>query len=274
LQRFCAVAFGSNNVANGGAAIAIGDSSSANGTATIAIGNFVQATATSAVAIGDTSRATATTATAIWATANAGFAGSTALGNGATTTRANQVVIGGTGSSVTVGDIAASTAAQTGPTDIMTVDASSTVGRDTTLRSSITALSGAAARLTAVEGVNATHNTAIAAIQTLNTTQDNRLSTIEVLNANQQSQIDTLQSQLAGLNGGFKQSNGGIAAAMALSGMMVAPDSDVSMSFNLSTYRGEQGFSAGIVGRVAPKVYISGGFAGSSVKGSTGGRFE
>lgn len=53
---------------------------------------------------------------------------------------------------------------------------------------------------------------------------------------------------------------------------MVVPDSDVSMSFNLATYRGQQGFSGAIVGRVAPKVYINAGVGGSTVRGSAAGR--
>ncbi len=71
---------------------------------------------------------------------------------------------------------------------------------------------------------------------------------------------------------GLHEATGGIAASVALGGMMVVPDSNVSINFNLATYRGEQGFAGGVVARVAPKVYISGGVAGSSVSGSTGGR--
>ncbi len=71
---------------------------------------------------------------------------------------------------------------------------------------------------------------------------------------------------------GFRQANGGIATALALGGTMIVPDSTVSVNFNLATYRGEQGFSGAVVFRAAPRVYISGGFAGSTVKGSTGGR--
>lgn len=81
--------------------------------------------------------------------------------------------------------------------------------------------------------------------------------------------IDTLQSNV---NHGFKQVDGGIAAAMALGGSMIVPDSTVSVNFNLATYRGEQGFSGQLAIRAAPRVYVSGGIAGSTVKGSTGGR--
>lgn len=59
---------------------------------------------------------------------------------------------------------------------------------------------------------------------------------------------------------------------MALGGTMVAPDSMLSVSFNLATYRGEQGYSGALVARVAPKVYVSAGVAGSTAKSSAGGR--
>ena len=85
-------------------------------------------------------------------------------------------------------------------------------------------------------------------------------------------QIAALQSGQLNLGRGLQQANGGIAAAMALGGMMIVPDSTVSLNFDLATFKGSQGFAGGITVRAAPKVYISGGFAGSTVKGSTGGR--
>jgi hypothetical protein len=69
-----------------------------------------------------------------------------------------------------------------------------------------------------------------------------------------------------------RQNNGGIAAAMALGGTTIAPDSTWSMSFNLSTYEGEQGFSSSVVGRMTDTIYLSAGIAGSTVGGTTGGR--
>ena len=87
------------------------------------------------------------------------------------------------------------------------------------------------------------------------------------------SQFDTRLDALASTSDRrFRQANGGIAMALALGGTMVVPESHVSVDFNLATYRGEQGFSGAVVMRAAPRVYISGGFAGSTVKGSTGGR--
>jgi trimeric autotransporter adhesin len=54
--------------------------------------------------------------------------------------------------------------------------------------------------------------------------------------------------------------------------MMVVPDSNVTVNFNLATYRGQQGFAGGVVARVGRRVYVNAGVAGSTVRGSTGGR--
>jgi hypothetical protein len=69
-----------------------------------------------------------------------------------------------------------------------------------------------------------------------------------------------------------RQAEGGIAAAMALGGTVMPPDTHFAISFNLATYRGEQGFAGSAIARVTDHVWVSGGFAGSTVKGSTGGR--
>lgn len=89
----------------------------------------------------------------------------------------------------------------------------------------------------------------------------------------QLSRLDTRIDALAGSSDRrFRHANGGIATAMALAGTMIVPDSRISVNFNLATYRGEQGFSGAVVLQASPRVYVSGGFAGSTVKGSTGGR--
>ena len=69
-----------------------------------------------------------------------------------------------------------------------------------------------------------------------------------------------------------RRASGGIAAAMAMGGTVMPPDSTFAISFNLATYRGEQGFSGAAVAKVTERVWLSGGIAGSTVKGSTGGR--
>jgi autotransporter adhesin len=77
------------------------------------------------MALGNAASATATNATAVGTAASAGFANSTAIGNGATTTAANQVAIGTASNTYRMSGVtsAASLAAQTGPTRVVTTDA-------------------------------------------------------------------------------------------------------------------------------------------------------
>jgi hypothetical protein len=134
-------------------------------------------------------------------------------------------------------------------------------------------------RLSVVETENVTQNTRLTSIESVNVRQDSRMTAIEAVNTIQSDQISVLQDQVGGLNTSvsglrrnIRQANGGIAAAVALGGTMVVPDSAVSLSFNLATYRGEQGFSGAVVGRIAPKVYVNAGVGGSTVRRSTAGR--
>lgn len=69
-----------------------------------------------------------------------------------------------------------------------------------------------------------------------------------------------------------RQTNGGVAAAMALGGTIMPGDAKLAISFNLATYRGEQGFSTAVTAKASDHVYVSAGFTGSTVKGSTGAR--
>ncbi|MDO9363591.1 MAG: hypothetical protein Q7T60_11740 [Sphingopyxis sp.] len=72
--------------------------------------------------------------------------------------------------------------------------------------------------------------------------------------------LGQIDARIDGLNASFdrrfRHANGGIAAAMAMGGTMIVPDSTVSMNFNLATFRGEQGFSGSVVVRAAPRVYL------------------
>jgi hypothetical protein len=149
------------------------------------------------------------------------------------------------------------------------------------------------ARLGVVESENGTQNTRLASIETKDisqdvrmtaidakdVSQDSRMTAIEVVNTTQSNQISTLrddvgglQTSVSGLRRNIREANGGIAAAVALGGTMIVPDSAVSISFNLATYRGQQGFSGSVVGRISPKVYVNAGVGGSTVRRSTAGR--
>jgi hypothetical protein len=135
------------------------------------------------------------------------------------------------------------------------------------------------ARLGAVETENTVQNTRLTSIENVNVGQDARMTAIEAVNTAQSNQISTLQDQVGGLqtsvNGlrrNIKEANAGIAAAVALGGTMIVPDSAVSMSFNLATYRGQQGFAGSVVGRLSQRIYVNAGVAGSTMRGSTTGR--
>ena len=99
-------------------------------------------------------------------------------------------------------------------------------------------------------------------------TQSVTMAEIDELSA----RVGTLEGQVADLGYDLKRANGGIAAAMALGGTMMPPDTNVALSANVATFRGEQGFSVSGVARVGRKVWINGGIAGSTAKGSTGAR--
>ena len=110
-------------------ASAFGQRATASGPNSSAFGYRATATGNGATSIGAEAQVTADRATAIGREARASWAGSTAVGAGAVTTAPNQVVLGAPGTSVRVGDIGASTAAQSGPLSLVTVDAAGTLGR-------------------------------------------------------------------------------------------------------------------------------------------------
>jgi Coiled stalk of trimeric autotransporter adhesin/YadA-like membrane anchor domain len=254
-QSAGALAIGTNAKAVGGNSFSVGASSETNGLGTVAFGNASyaggenalafgygsQGTSANATSLGTFSRAQAVGATAVGFQAAAVHSGSTAIGTNSATTAANQIRLGTTGTSVSIADIGASDAAQAGQEFFLTIDNSGTVGK------------------------GAQSSAVLAA-------QSSMISELQVSQALIDDTVATHTSQIAGLNRGLDGANAGIAASMALGGMMVVPDSALSVNFNLATYRGEQGFAGGLIGRVSPKVYINAGVAGSSRKGSTGGR--
>jgi hypothetical protein len=116
-------AMGMNADARGFNSTAIGGAFS--NAPTLAIGN-------NASAFGSGAEATANNATAVGFNASAGFAGSSAFGTGATATMANQQMFGTSSNIYTMpGITTTSTAAQTGPLQLVTSDASGTLGTNT-----------------------------------------------------------------------------------------------------------------------------------------------
>jgi autotransporter adhesin len=226
------VALGDQAQATGFHSTALGGEAVASGRGAQAFGWQAKATGNVSLAVGHQSTASGIGSTALGRAANAAFDNSTAVGINATTTRANQVMVGGAGSSVTIGDIAASTSAQVGPTDVMTVDASGTLGRDTSIRPAISAL----------QASDALQNSQIAALNALVGGEFNsRLSGIEA------AQIALFD--LAKIN--RKQAQRGIAAAVAMADApFPSAPGKTSYAANTALYRGEFAFSLSLTHRL------------------------
>lgn len=118
---------GSKNTAIGSDAKAAGDGSN-----NVAIGNLANASSAGAqnTAVGANSAATGMNSSAYGSGAQAPFLNSAAFGTGATATRANQQVFGTASNTYTLPGLpsAASTAAQSGPTQLVTTDAAGNLG--------------------------------------------------------------------------------------------------------------------------------------------------
>ena len=228
-----AVSIGAANVATGNGAVAIGDPNLATGTGAVALGADNTATGIGAVAIGNANSAIGNGAVALGNGAFAAQAGSVAIGAGASATRANQVSLGNSGSTYTMSGIA-SPASRAAQSGAVSLVTTDMAGNLGTSTIDVSTLQGIGGRVGLLEG-----------------------------------QVANLDRGLAQFS---NQANGGIAAAMAMGGTLLPPNSTIAVSFNLSTYRGQQGFSAAAVARVTDNVWVSGGFAGSTVKGSSGGR--
>lgn len=227
-----------------------------NDTSTLTCGTNSTTTGPNATTLGSNTSA-GQNGTAIGANASVSGVNSVALGQGSTDGgQANVVSVGAVGSERKIVNVAAGT---NGTDAVNFAQLTSVAGSvATALRNSNTALSTANAASAAVTA----QASSIAAIQVLDVQQSTAISALQASQGATSTQIFTNN----------RNANGGIAAAMAMGGTIMPADAKFAVSFNLATYRGEQGFSGAATVRVSNHVYISGGFAGSTVKGSTGAR--
>ena len=147
-------------------------------------------------------------------------------------------MLGGAGSSVAIGDIAASDAAQTGEEQFVTVDANGTLGVSN------------AATAASVQNVRV----AVESVAAISDAQFNALS----------NRVTDLGFRMEELD---ESLSGGIAAAAALGSAIVMPDKSFVLSGNVANYNGEQGFAMNFTGRVSDSVAVGAGFAGSTGDG-------
>lgn len=122
----------------------------------------------------------------------------------------------------------------------------------------------------------ATAQTDVNTLNAIVAAQATTISSIEALNAKQNSPFSALQTGQTALSNQIvtnnNAANGGIAAAMAIGGNFIPQDAKFTLSFNLATYRGEQGFSGSAIVKVSDKVCVNAGVAAPTVKGSNGAR--
>jgi trimeric autotransporter adhesin len=229
-----AVAIGDQATASGFHSTAVGGESVASGRGAQAFGWQSRATGNLSLAAGHQANAGGVNATAIGKNANAAFDNSTAVGFGATTTRANQVVLGGTGSSVTVGDIAASTAAQSGATALVTVDASGTLGRDTALTTTLT----------------------------------NAANSITSLQAGQATLFDLAEHNRRDI----RKANEGVAMALAMDTPAIPQGASFAVSGGVGYYQDKTAVTAAIAAAIGPMSQLSAGVGVGTNSGEVGAR--
>ena len=223
------LAFGSFASSQSKFTTALGYSSIAIGDQATAVGTYANAAGPNATAVGRGAEARSKSGTAIGHNAAANFTASTAVGTGATTTAINQVKLGGTGSHVVIADIEASTDAQQGPVDIVTIDAKGTLGRQRV------------ATAAQVENVRMGMDHIAAVSDAQFSALDGRVTSLELGFANIGFRLDQLE----------KDYRSGVAAAMAQADApMPSAPGRTSYTGKGSVYRGETAFSLGLTHRL------------------------
>jgi len=252
-----AVAFGSGSISSGQSSVAIGQKTAATRDNSLAVGSGSVAVASAASAVGSASVATAANSTAVGSAARATHEGSTALGVAATSTAANQVTLGGSGTSVRLGDIAASTTAQVGPVDAVTVDANGTLGRES---------------VATTAQLETMHSRMIGALAVSDTQFGAIGERVGVLESSVGELFDLASIQR-------KETRQGIAAVAAMAQPHFPSGAGrTSYSSNVAYYRGEVGFSAGVMHRFEGDVAFSagvsyGGGKNTAVRAGVAGEF-
>ena len=240
-----AVAIGDQANAGGFHSTAVGGEAVATGRGSQAFGWQSRATGNLALAVGHQANAGGINATALGKNTNAAFDASTAVGFAATTSRANQVVLGGTGSSVTVGDIAASTAAQVGTTALVTVDATGTLGRDTTTLGSF--------------------NSGLAANNAVDLAQAGQITSL-------QTQTSSLFSLAANNSVQIQKANEGVAIALAMETPSLPPGTKFGLAGGFGYYNHRTAGTASVAARIGTNASISAGIGVGLNSGEVGAR--
>ncbi len=233
----------------------------------------VLANAHGGTALGVRATAGASSSTALGTNATAGFSGSTAIGFDSETQRANQIMLGRAGTSVTVGDIAASTSAQIGPVALMTVDATGTIGHDT---GTISAINGSLAGLAAA---STTQGTLITALQNADSQQTAQIASLASASALQARQVLQLQDgqavlfDLAKVNRrDIHKANEGIAMALAMESPGLPAGTSFALSGGIGYFQGRTAATTAVSARMGERSALSAGVGVGFDSGEVGAR--
>lgn len=223
----------SNNVAIGAQAASQGNSSFS-----IAIGSGARALGdnVSNTAVGASSTANGANASAFGNSASANFSNSAAFGNGATATRADQQSFGTATNTYTMAGIAstASRAAQTGPTQLVTSDATGNLATTTLASLGLASVSDLA-------GIN--------------------------------SRLAGLDASMNDLYGRTNRAYSGVAMAFAMAGVpSLLPDETFAMAANYGTFLGTNGVALNAAYRLGRGLQVNGGIAYGVDERIAGGR--
>lgn len=192
-------------------------------------------------------------ATAVGSGASVTHVGSTAVGKDATSTAANQVTLGGAGSSVRVGDIDASTNAQVGPVDVVTVDANGTLGRQQ------------AATAASVQNVRV----AVDHIAAVSDAQFNALSNdVGLLSG----QVETLFDLSETNRENISRANEGVALALAMESPSLPAGTTFALSGGIGNYQGRTSLAMAVSAAVNEQVSVSAGVGVGAHSGEVGSR--
>ncbi|MCB2078008.1 MAG: YadA-like family protein [Novosphingobium sp.] len=260
-----ATALGGLANASGNASTAVGRESTASNVNATAVGMLANAGGFEGTAVGKSAVASANGTTAVGRGANAGgyqstsvgyaatatHDNSTALGKNATTSAASQVMIGGAGSSVAVGDIDASNAAQTGTEYIVTVDDNGTLGK----QEIAAALSRASLAALAPSAVSDTAFNAL----------DSRVAGLE-------SQVASLYDLAETNRRGVREANEGVAMALAMESPAIPAGASFAMSGGVGHYKGRTSLAMAVSAAVSEMSSISAGLGVGANSGEVGAR--
>ena len=173
------------------------------------------------------------------------------MGAGATTTADNQLVLGATGTAVVVADIDASTAAQQGPVDVVTIDANGRLGRQQ------------AASAASVQEVRV-------AMDYISAVTDAQFSALTGEVQGLTGRVGALEQQMVLLDDKIAAST---AAAVAMGGAVFLPGKSFNLTANVATYDGAHAGSLQLGALLTENVAFNAGIgSGFNKNGKTAGR--